>query len=584
MRRALVGLFIGCLVPLAGSATALAVGPGYVDLPLNGPTELRAGESATYSSSAGGCTANAPKLTVDYTLNGDWTTRPTTQSLTRGGANVKLGMTAGDFSGDGEMVISVFCPLSDAKIVRYRATVTVIGTGGPDGGELRTDSRAGLTFKRAELAPGEQVSGQGETPCPGGAITYQNLIVLTGSGRWAQPPQYRVFMNGGSPVMDVTKMGTPVFDGETAERQTIKGEVVCESADARITYEGYVDVIDRAPAGTTAPAAPPVASNVRRAIAVNPASVERSGTIIVSNTAASTCDGLVFLQGSSGLQRSDAGKYEFGVSRGSESGDLIRPDGSGNWALSFTFADDFLGNESSRRLTLSLACGRRNGGTVTFDFLYQPAAFSVVDQLVAAPAPGGSAGSGGSTSTPSSNDTVSPDPAGQSSQDASGSGAGAPVAGGSGASDSNDGQPSLGTALAIPTGDVVDAVGNQILPRAYLDGDTQQLIEFTTGIVIGEYDVVSGQFVDPNTGEVTGIVDPVSGELIDAATGILIGVSVAPDGASNDPTLLGLGSQDDGGANVLVIVLAAVAGALLIAVIALVLSRRRTTTASPPAE
>ena len=588
MRKVLIGLFVGCLVPLAGATAALATGPGYVDVPLKGPAQLEAGQQATYSSTGGGCSANpAPKLSVEYQLNGDWTTQPTTQSLAKGGDNVKLGMTAGDFSGNGEMVITVLCPLSSTKVVRYRATVTVIGTGGPDGGEVRSDITADLDFKRETVSPGEAISGSGRVECPGGSITSSSLIVLTGSGRWAEEPQFRTFMNGPTPVLDVTKMGKPVFDGDPVDRQTIKAVLVCESPDLRVTYEGYVTVLDRAPAGTTAPSEPSIASNVRRAISVRPATVEVGSTAVISNTPASTCSGLVFLQGSSGFERSDAGKYEFAVTRGSESGDVIKADASGNWALSFTFDEEFLGDQEVRRLTISMACGKRIDGVTSFEFLYQPAAISVVaatsdsgnDDAPAdqgggqAPADDDSAGGESENTDDAATDDASTNDA---STDDSGSSTGQADGGGS--------SSSLGGSLAIPTGDVVDAAGNQILPRAYLDGDTQQLIELTTGRVIGEYDVVSGQFVDPSTGEVTGIVDPVTGELIDAATGILIGVSVTPEGASEDPSLIGLGdSTDDSGSNVLVIVLAAVAGALLVTVIALVLSRRKKPSLPPPA-
>ncbi|MGA1163685.1 MAG: hypothetical protein ACO3V4_11480, partial [Ilumatobacteraceae bacterium] len=323
---------------------------------------------------------------------------------------------------------------------------------------------------------------------------------------------------------------------------------------------------------------PPVASNVRGAISVDPAQVTEGQRVTISNTSSSPCAGLVLPYGASGIASTDQGKIDDSIVRGSESGDAIKPDASGNWAVGLTFRDGFLGGQDVRRITVTMACASRVNGATSIDFIYQPAAISVVARGAQAPATTAGSGAGAPATTAGSTGgtpaTGSVDPQTGTPVD--------PQSGGVAA-------PSPLGGFSIPSGESVDAAGDLILPRAYLDGDTQQLIEIATGLVIGEYDLVSGQFVDPNTGAVTGIVDPATGELIDAATGIQIGISTTPPSARDGAALLGLGGEgtadeaaDDSGSNTLVIVLAAVAGALLLAVIALVVSRRKKPTLPPP--
>jgi hypothetical protein len=280
---------------------------------------------------------------------------------------------------------------------------------------------------------------------------------------------------------------------------------------------------------------------------------------------------LVLAGGASGITAADQGTYQFSAVRGTNAADAFAPDAAGNWAIGITFTDDFLDGQDVRRLTVTFVCATRANNSTSIEFNYQPAAFSVVARLAEAPATTAGAGAGNPAA-----------PAGSNVSAPAASSAGSPT----GATGSTI---DLG-GLSIPTGESADSASEPNLPRAYLDGDTQQLIEIATGLVIGEYDVVSGQFVDPRTGEITGIVDPVTGQLIDAATGIQIGISTTPPSATDGATLLGLGDAttgdgttgDDSDSNTLVIVLAAVAGALAVAVVVLALSRRKKTTLPPP--
>jgi hypothetical protein len=448
--------------------------------------------------------------------------------------------------------------------------LSVAGTIGPSGGDpnLLTPE---LVFGDTEVAPFSRIVGSGNRPCTGGKILSRRLFVGAGSGKWETEPSYRVALKNDIPVFEVLNIGKPIFDADRPGVQSLHAEIVClNNVKDELRYEGIITVRDTNQPAAPNPGNPPVASNVRGAISVDPAQVTEGQRVTISNTSSSPCAGLVLPYGASGIASTDQGKIDDSIVRGSESGDAIKPDASGNWAVGLTFRDGFLGGQDVRRITVTMACASRVNGATSIDFIYQPAAFSVVARGAQTPAT--TAGSGAGAPATTAGSTGSTPATGSVDPQTGGVAAPSPLGG-----------------FSIPSGESVDAAGDQILPRAYLNGETQQLIEIATGLVIGEYDLVSGQFVDPNTGAVTGIVDPATGELIDAATGIQIGISTTPPSASDGAALLGLGdgassdeATDDSGSNTLVIVLIAVAGALLLAVIALVVSRRKKPTLPPP--
>lgn len=578
--------FLASLLATSFSASIVtAAAPPWVDERLTGPTTADPGDIARFTARASNCGEDASRLSVEYELLGDWDTQPTTDLLTIDNEQIVLQVVVGNFAGNGAMDIRVYCSLPE-KGFRYSTRLRVAGTAGPSGGDpnLLTPE---LVFGDTEVAPFSRIVGSGNRPCTGGEILSRRLFVGAGSGRWETEPSYRVALKNDIPVFEVLNVGKPVFDADRPGVQSLHAEIVCQNnVKDVLRYQGFITVRDTNQPAAPNPGNPPVASNVRGAISVDPAQVTEGQLVTISNTAASPCRDLIFPYGASGLDRGDDGKFEFSISKGSEAGDLFRADASGNWAVSIRFDNGFLAGQDVRRLTVTFACGTRVNNQPSINFVYQPAAFSVIARGAQAPATTAGSGVGAPATTAGSTDstpaTGSVDPQDGTPVDPQTGTPVDPQTGGVAA-------PSPLGGFSIPSGESVDAAGDLILPRAYLDGDTQQLIEIATGLVIGEYDLVSGQFVDPNTGAVTGIVDPATGELIDAATGIQIGISTTPPSARDGAALLGLGGEgtadqaaDDSGSNTLVIVLAAVAGALLLAVIALVVSRRKKPTLPPP--
>ena len=568
----------GLLATSFSASIVAATPPPWIDERLTGPTTADPGDIARFTARASNCGEDASRLSVEYELLGDWNTEPTTDLLTIDNEQIVLDVVVGNFAGNGAIDIRVLCSLPEKRF-RYSTRLRVAGTAGPSGGDPNAGITPELVFGDTEVAPFSRILGSGNRPCTGGKILSRRLFVGAGSGKWETEPSYRVALKNDIPVFEVLNVGKPVFDADRPGVQTLHAEIVClNSVKDELRYVGFITVRDTNQPAAPNPGNPPVASNVRGAISVDPAQVIEGQRVTISNTTASPCRDLIFPYGASGLDSGDESKFELSISRGSEAGDLFRPDASGNWAVSIRFDDGFLAGQDVRRLTVTFACGTRVNNQPSINFVYQPAAFSVVARGAQAPATtaGSAAGAPATTagSTGSAPATGSVDPQAGTPVD--------PQTGGVAA-------PSPLGGFSIPSGESVDAAGDLILPRAYLDGDTQQLIEIATGLVIGEYDLVSGQFVDPNTGAVTGIVDPATGELIDAATGIQIGISTTPPSARDGAALLGLGGEgtaveaaDDSGSNTLVIVLAAVAGALLLAVIALVVSRRKKPTLPPP--
>ena len=576
-KRVVIAILAGLLATSFSASIVAATPPPWIDERLTGPTTADPGDIARFTARAYNCGEDASRLAVEYELLGDWNTEPTTDLLTIDNEQIVLDVVVGNFAGNGAIDIRVLCSLPEKRF-RYSARLRVTGTAGPSGGDPNAGVTPELVFAAPEIPSQSKTIARGNRPCPGGQITFDEVIVLAGSGKWQVEPRYRAILQNDIPVLDVSSIGKPVFDNEPPSRQTVRARIICRSNGKDLRYDGMVTVLNTDQPTAPNPGTPPVASNVRGAISVDPAQVTEGQRVTISNTAASPCRDLIFPYGASGLDSGDEDKFEFSISKGSEAGDLFRADASGNWAVSIRFDDGFLAGQDVRRLTVTFACGTRVNNQPSINFVYQPAAFSVVARGAQTPATTAGSGAGAPATTAGSTGgtpaTGSVDPQTGTPAD--------PQSGGVAA-------PSPLGGFSIPSGESVDAAGDLILPRAYLDGDTQQLIEIATGLVIGEYDLVSGQFVDPNTGAVTGIVDPATGELIDAATGIQIGISTTPPSARDGAALLGLGGEgtadeaaDDSGSNTLVIVLAAVAGALLLAVIALVVSRRKKPTLPPP--
>ena len=577
-KRVVIAILAGLLATSFSASIVAATPPPWIDERLTGPTTADPGDIARFTAQAYNCGEDASRLAVEYELLGDWSTEPTTDLLTIDNEQIVLDVVVGNFAGNGAIDIRVLCSLPEKRF-RYSARLRVTGTAGPSGGDPNAGITPELVFRDTEVAPFSRIVGSGNRPCTGGKILSRRLFVGAGTGKWEKEPSYRVALKNDIPVFEVLNIGKPVFDADRPDIQLVYAEIVClNNVKDELGYVGIITVRDTNQPAAPNPGNPPVASNVRGAISVDPAQVTEGQRVTISNTAASPCRDLIFPYGASGLDSGDEDKFEFSISKGSEAGDLFRADASGNWAVSIRFDDGVLAGQDVRRLTVTFACGTRVNNQPSINFVYQPAAFSVVARGAQTPATTAGSGAGAPATTAGSTGgtpaTVSVDPQTGTPAD--------PQSGGVAA-------PSPLGGFSIPSGESVDAAGDLILPRAYLDGDTQQLIEIATGLVIGEYDLVSGQFVDPNTGAVTGIVDPATGELIDAATGIQIGISTTPPSARDGAALLGLGGEgtadeaaDDSGSNTLVIVLAAVAGALLLAVIALVVSRRKKPTLPPP--
>ena len=540
-RTTLVSCLISLVVTLG--ATAVPVKAGAEPL-LVGPAEVSPGQVVQYETN-GKCDNDVNKPNV-LTINGDRTAgngNPLSViNPSPTGGFVKVAFDVPEVSETTQVRLELLCPVNGVA-VRYRKTVTIEGPAVV----VPTKVFADLVFKQDSVLLRAATSASGSRPCDGGKIVAESLVVGPGSGRWEREPKFTVSMNGSIPLMNVLDVGVPVFDGVDDRSTTLLAELVCQTPTERIIYSGDVIVLNQE-APTTNSTTIPVESNVRRAVSVSPSRVRVGEPVTIASTGDSRCTGLLGIEAFAGIQASDESNISVETLTGSQSGDGWKPTAAGDWAISMEFATGFVAPDATRQITLTFMCIRPGQSIL---FRYQPAAFTVA---------------GTDVTTPSSPVTTV--------------GSNAPVS-----------ESPTGGATGVPTGQTVDAGGNQILPRAYLDGATQQLIELSTGNVIGEYDPISGQFIDPATGDVTGIVDPATGELIDAATGIQIGQSTRPAGSSDDSSALGLGddagdanatSTDDDGSNMLVIVLAAVAGALLVAVVALIVSRRKKPNLPPP--
>lgn len=554
-RTTLVSCLISLVVTLG--ATAVPVKAGAEPL-LIGPAEVSPGQVVQYETN-GKCDNDVNKPTV-LTISGDRTASNgnplSVINPSPTGGLVRVAFNVPEVSETTQVRLELLCPVNGVS-VRYRKTVTIQGPAVV----VPTKVFADLVFKQDPVLLRAATSASGSRPCEGGKIVAETLFVGPGSGRWEREPKFTVSMNGSIPLMNVLDVGVPVFDGEDDRSTTLLAELVCQTPTERIIYSGDVIVLNQE-APTTNSTTIPVDSNVRRAVSVTPSRVRVGEPVTIGNTSDSRCTGLIGIEAFAGIQASDESKISVETLTGSRSGDGWKPTAAGDWAISMEFAEGFVAPDATRQITLTFMCVRPGQSIL---FRYQPAAFTVAGADVTTPS---------SPVTTAGSNTPVPGPSTGAERDQ--------------APDSPGDSAATPSGFGIPTGQTLDAGGNQILPRAYLDGDTQQLIELTTGTVIGEYDPVSGQFVDPATGEVTGIVDPATGELIDAATGIQIGQSTRPAGSSDDSSTLGLGddtdttSADDGDSNILVIVLAAAVGALLVAVVALTISRRKKPNLPPP--
>lgn len=541
-RTTLVSCLISLFVTMGTSVVPAQAGAEPL---LIGPNEVSPGQVVQYETN-GKCDNDVNKPNV-LTINGDRTAgngNPLSViNPSPTGGFVEVAFDVPEVSETTQVRLELLCPVNGVA-VRYRKTVTIEG---PPPAAAPVVVFADLDFKQDPVLLRAATSASGSRPCDGGKIVAESLVVGPGSGRWEREPKFTVSMNGSIPVMNVLDVGVPVFDGVDDRSTTLLAELVCQTPTERIVYSGNVTVLDQEAPATNSTTIP-VDSNVRRAVSVTPSRIRVGEPVTIANAGDSRCTGLIGIEAFAGIQASDQSRISVETLTGSQSGDGWKPTAAGDWAISMEFAEGFVAPDATRQITLTFMCVRPGQSIL---FRYQPAAFTVAGTAV---------------TTPSSPVTTA--------------GSNAPVSG----------SPTGGTS-GVPTGQTVDATGNQILPRAYLDGDTQQLIELATGNVIGEYDPISGQFIDPATGDVTGIVDPATGELIDAATGIQIGQSTRPEGSTDGLSALGLGddagdagatSSDDGGSNILVIVLAAVAGALLIAVVALTINRRKKPNLPPP--
>ena len=543
-RITLVSCLISLVVALGTSAVPAQAGAEPL---LIGPTEVSPGQVATYETN-GKCDNDQTRTKV-LVVSGDETAEDASSlsvidASPRGGF-VTVSFEAPDVSEETQIRLLMSCPYNGATVI-YDVSVTIEGQ--PLSSEPN-NVEANLVFP-ADLTPMSKTRATGDYPCSGGKIVSTQVFVLTGSAKWTTEPVYSASINSsGFPVLDVSSIGRPIFDGEPPNQSIIGARITCSTTRESITHSGEVRVLDDSrPTTTTTPEPPEPVSTQRGAITVSPSRVRVGEPVTIANTSDSRCTDLLGIEAFAGIQASDESNISVETLTGSQSGDGWKPTAVGDWAISMEFAEGFVAPDATRQITLTFMC-IRSGQSILFR--YQPAAFTV-------------AGTG--VTTPSSPVTTA--------------GSNAPVSG-----------SPTGGATGVPTGQTIDASGNQILPRAYLNGDTQQLIDLSTGNVIGEYDPISGQFIDPATGDVTGIVDPATGELIDAATGIQIGQSTRPEGSTDGLSALGLGDDaDDAGAtssdgsdsNILVIVLAAAVGALLVAVVALAISRRKKPNLPPP--
>jgi len=616
-RRSLVAVGVS-LVALAVAAPSLDAA-AWPDYPLTGPTELNANQQTAYESSQK-CDPT-DSFAVSITPTGDVTSQPAvaTPPFRMASGAVTFKVNPGNFVGRGQIAIVLECRPADParRGKRFKLKVAVNGTAiapapapapGAQGGGI---APAGAGIQSGTLTPantrvkeGQPVTMRGDLLCaPDGMITNQSVTVLEGDGTFTTAPRWNVGLVNGNVIVKFESVGVPNFasmDGD-ATTATVIVAVECVHDNGKKIYEGRFNVLKiNAPAN---PRNQPIAPNnpTRGGVIVSPAILVKSGEISVKNAATAKCSNgwKVLTIAAQGLTPSDRGKFEERIVVGSETGDAITPQ-DGNWEIRITIKDGFLGDRPERRFGITLACMSGPGNARQTEFLYRPAVFVVRAEAPVNANPNAGANAGGaqpaqpaataapavssapgvapaapSTDAPATASTDAPvAPAGSIAAGAApGVTPAAPQAGGS----SGGAAPQVGSDT---NGGVVEA---QQLPRAYLDGNTQQLIEISTGDVIGIYDMESGQFVDPVTGAVTGVVDSATGELIDEATGIVIGVEIDSATATGEAIdLSNLGGEESSGSNTILIVLIAVVAVLLLVIIGLLMKRRQTSTVPPP--
>lgn len=616
-RRSLVAVVLS-LATLAVAAPSLDAA-AWPDYPLTGPTELNANQQTAYESSQK-CDPT-DSFAASITPTGDVTSQPAvaTPPFRMASGAVTFKVNPGNFVGRGQIAIVLECRPADParRGKRFKLKVAVNGTAiapapapapGAQGGGI---APAGAGIQSGTLTPantrvkeGQPVTMRGDLLCaPDGMITNQSVTVLEGDGTFTTAPRWNVGLVNGNVIVKFESVGVPNFasmDGDATTATAIVA-VECVHDNGKKIYEGRFNVLKiNAPAN---PRNQPIAPNnpTRGGVIVSPAILVKNGEISVKNAATAKCSNgwKVLTIAAQGLTPSDRGKFEERIVVGSETGDAITPQ-DGNWEIRITIKDGFLGDRPERRFGITLACMSGPGNARQTEFLYRPAVFVVRAEAPVNANPNAGANAGGaqpaqpaataapavssapgvapaapSTDAPATASTDAPvAPAGSIAAGAApGVTPAAPQAGGS----SGGAAPQVGSDT---NGGVVEA---QQLPRAYLDGNTQQLIEISTGDVIGIYDMESGQFVDPVTGAVTGVVDSATGELIDEATGIVIGVEIDSATATGEAIdLSNLGGEESSGSNTILIVLIAVVAVLLLTIIGLLVKRRQTSTVPPP--
>ena len=586
------------------------------DFPLNGRTELEANQEGPYESSQK-CDAT-DRYSAAISASGQVTTQPAVLTrpvrLTSGAVSFK--MSAGNFVGRGQLVISLVCrPIDPARIgKRFTLTVAVNGTAlasAPQGGgnpPLGGNAPAGAAAQTGTLTPanarvkeGQPNTMRSDLQCaPNGSITNRSVYVVEGDGTFATAPRWSSGLVGGSVVVKFESVGVPNYASmeNGATSATVAVAIECAHDGGKKIYEGRFTV-EKIAASANAGNQPLVPNNpARGAVVVTPATIVKTGEFSVKNAAISKCANgwKVLTIAQQGLTPSDRGKLEDRLVVGSETGDAITPQ-DGNWEIRITIKDGFLGDRAERRFSLTLACVSGPGNARQTEFLYRPAVFVVRNEAPVEPNPSGGGNVGAAqpaqpaataapavtaapgitpaTDAPTTDSTATPvSPAGSAVAGATGATPVSPQVGGA----ATDAAPQVGG--GDTNGGVVEA---QQLPRAYLDGNTQQLIEIATGNVIGIYDMESGQFVDPVTGAVTGVVDSATGELIDEATGIVIGVEIESATATGEALdLSNIGGEESSDSNTLLIVLIAAVAVLLLVVIGLLVKRRQPSAVPPP--
>jgi len=606
-RRSLVAFAVS-VATLAVTAPSLDAA-AWQDYPLTGPTELNANQVSAYESSQK-CDST-DTFAASITPTGDVASQPAvvTPPFRLASGVVSFKVNPGNFVGRGQIAIVLECrPVDPARRgKRFKLKVAVNGTAAapapaPAGGG-NAPAGAGvqsgtLTPANARVKEGQPVTMRGDLLCaPDGMITSQSVSVLEGDGTFTTAPRWNVGLVNGNVIVKFESVGVPNFasmDGD-ATTATVAVAVECVHDNGKKIYEGRFNVLK-----ISAPANPrnqPIAPNnpLRGGIIVSPAVLVKSGDISVKNAATAKCSNgwKVLTIAAQGLNPSDRGKFEESIVIGSETGDAITPQ-DGNWEIRITIKDGFLGDRAERRFGITLACMSGPGNARQTEFLYRPAVFVVRAE---APAASVTTAAPATTAAPSATPSGAPaapataapgtDAPATASTDAPVAPAGSVAAGvtpGVTPAAPQAGGTSGGAAPQVGGGDtnggVVEA---QQLPRAYLDGNTQQLIEIATGNVIGIYDLESGQFVDPATGAVTGVVDSATGELIDEATGIVIGVEIESATATGEAIdLSNLGGEESSDSNTLLIVLIAVVAVLLLVVIGLLVKRRQPSATPPP--